>query len=115
MKKSDAQELWMPLLLLPRKVWDVPSLRQGSRIKLAKLLQELVWFFQDPCMNNRTDSQYIRSRVPRNKKLLGAKGITTRSKDATRGSWPYYERSKKLLGNVFKRVQRTKSQPTDRS
>ena len=26
----------------------------------------------------------------RNKKLLGAKGIATRSKDATRGSWPYY-------------------------
>ena len=26
----------------------------------------------------------------RNKKLLGAPGIATRSKDATRGSWPYY-------------------------
>ena len=26
----------------------------------------------------------------RNKKLLGAKGIATGSKDATRGSWPYY-------------------------
>ena len=26
----------------------------------------------------------------RNNKLLGAKGIATRSKDATRGSWPYY-------------------------
>ena len=25
-----------------------------------------------------------------NKKLLGAPGIATRSKDATRGSWPYY-------------------------
>ena len=24
------------------------------------------------------------------KKLLGAKGISTRSKDATSGSWPYY-------------------------
>ena len=24
-----------------------------------------------------------------NKKLLGAPGIATRSKDATRGSWPY--------------------------
>ena len=24
-----------------------------------------------------------------NKKLLGAPGLTTRSKDATRGSWPY--------------------------
>ena len=24
------------------------------------------------------------------KKLLGAPGIATRSKDATRGSWPYY-------------------------
>ena len=27
----------------------------------------------------------------RNKKLLGAPGIATRSKDATRGSWPYYQ------------------------
>ena len=26
----------------------------------------------------------------RNKKLLGAPGIATRSKDAARGSWPYY-------------------------
>ena len=26
----------------------------------------------------------------RNKKLLGAPGIATKSKDATRGSWPYY-------------------------
>ena len=26
----------------------------------------------------------------RNKKLPGAPGIATRSKDATRGSWPYY-------------------------
>ena len=26
----------------------------------------------------------------RSKKLRGAKGIATRSKDATRGSWPYY-------------------------
>ena len=24
------------------------------------------------------------------KKLLGAPGIATRNKDATRGSWPYY-------------------------
>ena len=30
------------------------------------------------------------NRTPRNKKLLGAPGIATRSKDATRGSWPYY-------------------------
>ena len=28
---------------------------------------------------------------------LGAKGITARSKDATRGSWPYY-RNKQILG-----------------
>ena len=26
----------------------------------------------------------------RNRELLGVKGIATRSKDATRGSWPYY-------------------------
>ena len=25
-----------------------------------------------------------------NKELLGAPGLDTRSKDATRGSWPYY-------------------------
>ena len=41
----------------------------------------------------------------RNKKLLGAPGIATRSKDASRGSWPYRLRgamfairNKKLLG-----------------
>ena len=28
---------------------------------------------------------------PRSKKLLGAPGITTRSKDATSSSWPYYQ------------------------
>ena len=28
--------------------------------------------------------------VASNKKLVGAPGIATRSKDATRGSWPYY-------------------------
>ena len=38
---------------------------------------------------------FNRSDATRNK-LLGAPGLTTRSKDATRGSWPYY--SKKLLG-----------------
>ena len=35
--------------------------------------------------------------------LLGAPGIATRSKDATRGSWPYYQEqeatsNKKLVG-----------------
>ena len=34
----------------------------------------------------------------RNKKLLGAPGIATRSKDATRGSWPYYEEQCLLFG-----------------
>ena len=35
----------------------------------------------------------------RNKKLLGAPGIATRSKDATRGSWPYYyEQRSYILG-----------------
>ena len=29
-------------------------------------------------------------KAARNKKLLGAPGIATRSEDATRGSWPYY-------------------------
>ena len=29
-------------------------------------------------------------RTTTSKKLLGAPGIPTRSKDATRGSWPYY-------------------------
>ena len=30
------------------------------------------------------------SLITSNKELLGAPGIATRSKDATRGSWPYY-------------------------
>ena len=43
-----------------------------------------------------TTSNYHRETVSAlcwttsNKKLLGAPGINTRSKDATRGSWPYY-------------------------
>ena len=43
---------------------------------------------------------YIYNQKLDTKKLLGAKGIATRSKNATRGSWPYYltTRSKKLLG-----------------
>ena len=46
----------------------------------------------------KTSEDRIRSEDPNeavieatsNKKLLGAPGIATRSKDATRGSWPYY-------------------------
>ena len=30
--------------------------------------------------------------------LLGAPGLTTRSKDATRGSWPYHLGARTLLG-----------------
>ena len=30
--------------------------------------------------------------------VLGAPGLTTRSKDATRGSWPYYSEQRTLLG-----------------
>ena len=30
------------------------------------------------------------SDLSNNRKLLGVPGIATRSKDATRGSWPYY-------------------------
>ena len=36
------------------------------------------------------------------KKLLGAPGITTRNKDATRGSWPYYSEHCSLLGSYSK-------------
>ena len=38
-----------------------------------------------------------------NKKLLVTKGVATRSKDATRGSWPYYlllVNKKLLAGNL---------------
>ena len=34
--------------------------------------------------------EILRASRSRSKKLLGAPGLTTRSKDATRGSWPYY-------------------------
>ena len=30
---------------------------------------------------------FVKAKI---RKLLGAPGIATRSKDATRGSWPYY-------------------------
>ena len=39
----------------------------------------------------------LEQEATRNKKLLRAPGIATRSKDATRGCWPYYW-NKKLLG-----------------
>ena len=32
----------------------------------------------------------LQAMASSNKKLLGAPGIATRSKDATRGSWPDY-------------------------
>ena len=40
----------------------------------------------------------IRSSFQRNKKLLGTKGIATRSEDATRCAPGHTTRSKKLLG-----------------
>ena len=47
---------------------------------------------KQPCPGKSSSNKCIATN---NKKLLGAPGIATRSKDATRGSWPYY---KKLLG-----------------
>ena len=47
-----------------------------------------------PCPNSNTASQLrtpnIQKTIEQLRTLLGAKGIATRSKDATRGSWPYY-------------------------
>ena len=43
--------------------------------------------------NKHTIRPKRRSESPKEhllRTLLGAKGIATRSKDATRGSWPYY-------------------------
>ena len=40
-----------------------------------------------PGLKRMGSSQILKSRC---KKLLGAPGLITRSKDATRGSWPYY-------------------------
>ena len=39
-----------------------------------------------------------------NKKLLEAPGFAARRKDATRGSWQDYERSKKLLDHRHRRT-----------
>ena len=41
-----------------------------------------------PSMSSDTRLTKTESKTTRT--LLGAKGIATRSKDATRGSWPYY-------------------------
>ena len=32
----------------------------------------------------------LEDKIQTSSKLLGTKGIATRNKDATRGSWPYY-------------------------
>ena len=41
-------------------------------------------------LNLRSEATSNKGITTSNKKLLGAPGIATRSKDATRGSWPYY-------------------------
>ena len=43
--------------------------------------------------------------ITSNMKLLGAPGIATRNKDATRGSWPYLG-ARTLLGNVVRSLYR---------
>ena len=54
------------------------------------------WLVKCPkCEVRRTENKMENWRTAldharRNKKLLGAPGIATRNKDATRGSWPYY-------------------------
>ena len=48
---------------------------QGRRLTVSKVVMLVTPWAKYSCPN---------------KKLLGAKGIPTRSKDATRGSWPYY-------------------------
>ena len=55
------------------------SLTAPLRTKMTDVAHEALRAKQDP----------VGSQVS-NKKLLGAPGLTTRSKDATRGSWPYY-------------------------
>ena len=42
------------------------------------------------CYSTRSKDAGAPGLTTRSKKLLGTKGIATRSKDATRGSWPYY-------------------------
>ena len=41
-------------------------------------------------IQNKKRALGIYLEATRSKKLLGTKGIATGSKDATRGSWPYY-------------------------
>ena len=78
----------MPSTILKVKGFTVNiakrSLREGRRGEAMNTVERgkrIVW------VKLRASTQGFTTR---NKKLLGAPGITTRSKDATRGSWPYY-------------------------
>ena len=54
-----------------------------------------------PGLTTRSKDEGLVAILLRARTLLGARGLITRSKDATRGSWPYY-RSKEatlLLGS----------------
>ena len=56
-----------------------------------------------PGIATRSKKLLVARCLTRSKKLRRAKGISTRTRDATRGSWPYYceqeaASSKKLVG-----------------
>ena len=73
-------------LVLVKSAWE---LRELGAI-LASLLGART-LLGAPGLTTRS-KKLLRAKgiATRSKKLLGAPGIATRSKDATRGSWPYY-------------------------
>ena len=50
-------------------------------------------------------------KITGNKKLLGAPGIATRSKDATRGSWPDYLEQESICWRIPDSAQITGRSP----
>ena len=69
--------------------------------------------------NKHTIRPKRRSESPKEhllRTLLGAKGIATRSKDATRGSWPYYweqEATRSFIARARARGERTSRAASD--
>ena len=66
-------------VFLQARVRELPHKKDGSTLRQNKKLRTV-----EPIAIR------MEAITTRNKNLLGTKGIATRSKDATRGSWPYY-------------------------
>ena len=77
--------------------WNVTDVREASDLQgmlnfLCPLKGTTLNVHHKVCMKGALKGAELHEAT-NNKKLLGAPGLTARSKDATRGSWHRYERS----------------------